>query len=194
MNKDIIALISLFGAIFLIWVFALFNPQSHQKKKLNSEIQSYKVIEQQHVPESKIFFMEKKLDSLSLEISKIKNQFYLDKAILDLGRHIEQIGNEYGLEFKNISLIDYEILNFFGSENDQSLTELPVQIEFEGEYNALTHFLDSIGDFPFLIRFTDISILNDDLRTMKLSISLIGMVVITKSELGEIKEISKESI
>ncbi|MEJ2628443.1 MAG: type 4a pilus biogenesis protein PilO [bacterium] len=193
MNKDIIALIGLFIIILLVWIFAIYNPQSDTKKELNSKIEVFREMERQQVPQSRIILMEEKLDSIEMKISDIKAHYYLDKAILDLGRHIEQIGEEYGLEFMSISLLNYEILSFFSNQNNQTLTELPIQVIFQGEYEELANFLDGIDEFPFLIRFTDILIINNFLNK-KLSIILEGRVVVTKSEIGEKKETIKEAI
>ncbi len=193
MNKNIIALIGLFIVVFIIWYFVLYTPQADTMKELNITIQEYREMEKQHVPESRILFMEQTLDSLRARVKKIKNQYYLDRAILDLGRHIERIGNKYGLTFNKISLVDYNIINFFSDKSGQTVAELPVQVEFEGEYNAITTFLDNINGFPFLIRFTDVSILNDD-ETDTIDIILIGKVVITKSEIGETEGVTNESI
>ena len=193
MNKDIIALIGVFIIICLVWIFVLYVPQSEQKQELNSKIEVFREMESQQVPQSRIILMEEKLDSLEMKISDIKAHYYLDKAILDLGRHIEHIGEEYGLEFVNISLLNYEMLSFFGNQNNQTLTELPIQVVFKGEFEELANFLDSIDDFPFLIRFTDILIINNFVNK-KLSIILDGRVVVTKSEIGEKKETIKEAV
>lgn len=194
MNKDIIVLIGMFIVVFVIWYFVLYTPQTDTMEELNTTIQEYIEMEKQHVPESRILFMEQKLDTLRARVRKIKSQYYLDRAILDLGRHIERIGNKYGLTFQKISLIDYNILNFFSDESGQTVAELPVQVEFQGEYNAITNFLDNIDEFPFLIRFTDVSILNDDEETETIDIILIGKVVITKSEIGETEGVTNERI
>lgn len=194
MNKDIIGLTALSVVSFLIWYFLLYTPQANEKMELNKEIEEYREMEKEHVPESRLLLMEQKLDSLKAKVRRIKSQYYLDRAILDLGRQIEQIGKTFGLEFKKISLIDYDILNFFSDQSGRTIAELPVQVEFEGEYNELTDFLDNIDTFPFLIRFTDISILNDDNTADTISIILIGKVVITKSELGEIEGVTNENV
>jgi len=194
LNKDIIVLIGMFIVVFVIWYFVLYTPQTDTMEELNTTIQEYIEMEKQHVPESRILFMEQKLDTLRARVRKIKSQYYLDRAILDLGRHIERIGNKYGLTFQKISLIDYNILNFFSDESGQTVAELPVQVEFQGEYNAITNFLDNIDEFPFLIRFTDVSILNDDEETETIDIILIGKVVITKSEIGETEGVTNERI
>lgn len=194
MNKNVIAVISLFVIILLIWIFALYMPQKNKNKELNNQIQEYAEMERKHVPASRIYFMENRLDSLTAKINHIKEQFYMDKAILDLGRNIEKIGNVYGLEFQNISLLDYDISEFFESSSDKQLTELPVQIKFQGEYVELGNFLDSIDNFPFLVRFTDMFIFNDFFIKKNLRIQLIGKVVITKSELSKIKEVTNENI
>ncbi|MFO7891160.1 MAG: type 4a pilus biogenesis protein PilO [bacterium] len=194
MNKDIIALISLFVVIFVIWMYVLYIPQTNKNDELNNKIQTYKEMERKYIPDSEIYSMEERLDSLGTKIKNIKDQFYMDKAILDIGRQIEQIGNEYGLEFQAISLLNYEMLEFFGSGNDKQLTELPAQFKFQGEYGELANFLDSIDDFPFLVRFTDMFIFNDFFIANKLRINLIGKVVIAKSELNKVKGVTNENI
>lgn len=193
MNKDIIGLVSLFIIILLVWIFVVYIPQSDKKQELNSKIEEYREMEREQVPESRIVIMETRLDSLEAKINSIKAHYYLDKAILDLGRNIEKIGNEYDLEFKNISLLDYGVLSFFGNNTNQTLAELPIRVVFQGEFTELADFLDNIDDFPFLIRFTDFLIINNFLNS-KLNIFLKGKVVVTKSEMDENKEVLNENI
>lgn len=179
-NKSLIVMLIISAIIFVLWFAGLIMPQSNKITRLNGEIDEFVKLEKQQVSDNTIQLMMLKLDRLTTDIKDVKAHFYPEDEILDLGRRVEKIGENHGLEFISISPEEFANLDFFKGDN-KDVTELPIVIEFKGIFKELTDFLDSVEEFPFIIRLNDIKIINGDVRSQELNIYIKGNVVIARS-------------
>ena len=175
LNKRIILPVSFIVVLIVGWFVMVYFPASKDLGKLNRHLSDLKEKERQLIPDEKIREMRVIVDSLAAYLDASLERFYPEEQLIDLGRAIESIGKEYALQLVNITP-DYESLPLFEGSMKE-ISELPVTVEFSGGFPDLTHFLDTISKFPFVMRFDEMTLSKEGSVSRELSISLKGVVV-----------------
>jgi Tfp pilus assembly protein PilO len=175
LSKRIILPISFIVVLLVGWIIMVYWPASKELGRLNRRLSDLKEKERQIIPEEKIQAMRIAVDSLEAYLNASLDRFYPEEELIDLGRAIESIGKEYSLQLVNITP-DYESLPLFQG-NPKEISELPVTVDFSGGFPDLTRFLDTMSDFPFVMRFEEMTLSKEGSLSRELSISLKGVVV-----------------
>ena len=186
LSKRIILPVSFIVVLIVGWVIMVYLPASKELGRLNRRLSDLKEKERQIIPEEKIQAMRVVVDSLAAYLDTSLERFYPEEQLIDLGRAIESIGKEYSLQLVNITP-DYESLPLF-HDNPKEISELPVTVDFSGGFPDLTRFLDTMSNFPFVMRFDEMTLSKEGSLSKELSISLKGVVVFRNVKKPELKQ------
>lgn len=177
-NKSlIIGLIVLL--MFAAWFAFLYRPTHGRIVDLKQQLAELKQKEKEAIPQSDITRIEKYLDSLSVHIDAERLRFYPEADLLELGKSVEEIGKQYNLDLLSI-IPDYNSLSELGGESGE-LSELNVDIVFQGMFSDFTRFLDNIETFPFAMRVQEAALEKETIETRELTITLQGVIVLRKA-------------
>ena len=175
LSKRIILPVSFIVVLVVGWIVMVYLPASKELGKLNRRLNDLKEKERQIIPDDQIQAMRVVVDSLAAHLDASLERFYPEEQLIDLGKAIESIGKEYSLQLVNITP-DYESLPLF-QDNPKEISELPVTVDFMGGFPDLTRFLDTMSEFPFVMRFEEMTLSKEGSLSRELSISLKGVVV-----------------
>ena len=175
LSKRIIFPASFIVVLVVGWIVMVYMPASKELGKLNQRLNDLKEKERQIIPDDTIEAMRVVVDSLATHLDASLERFYPEEQLIDLGKAIERIGKEYSLQLVNITP-DYESLPLFQG-NPKEISELPVTVDFTGGFPDLTRFLDTMSNFPFVMRFDEMTLSKEGSLSRELSISLKGVVV-----------------
>ena len=183
MNKTIIAISSFIVVIIIVGVVFVYMPASKEMGVLREQFNRLEERERNNVSELQVREIRRAVDSLYASIDEGMKRIYPEEQLLDLGRAVENIGKEYGLEL--ISIVpDYESLSLF-TEATEDISELPMLIEFQGGFDQLTQFLDGIPEFPFVLKINEVNIERMEQDSIDLWIQLRGVIVLKKERSNE---------
>ena len=178
MNKRIIILISIIIILVIGWVVMVYIPASRDLGKLSKQLAALEEKERKLIPYHQIRIIQAEVDSLTESLDDRMKRFYPEEQLLDLGRTIENIGKQYSLHLVSITP-DYESLPLF-VENDKEISELPLTIEFKGDFEQFTQFLDDIPKFSFVMRFHGLIFHKMDANKKELDITLEGVIALQR--------------
>lgn len=182
MNKDIKKLLYLPVIVVLLivfWVLGFYLPIEGQRKVLDQRLNTLQGKVQDNVPEIKVQMLQIIVDSMKVRLDDRKARMYPEDDLLNLGKKIEHKCRQYGLVLKSISP-DYKSLSQIADINSE-LIEMPLTIQFEGNFSQLTRFLDDIPDFDFVFHMNGFNISKEAEKSTILSIELKGVFLLRKS-------------
>ena len=183
MNRNLIILISAVVIASVFWFFMVFQPVNSETNRLKTRLAELVKKEKEIVTAADMQRIRSEVDSLFTRLDEDMKRLYPEEQLLDLGRRVEEIGREYGLKLVSI-VPDYESLSLF-SENRGDISELPVTIGFKGSFTQFSRFLDSIPEFPLVLRVNEVNLENTNGNHSQLSIQLRGIVVLRKERVNE---------
>ena len=178
MNKRLIILISIIIILVIGWVVMVYVPATRDLGELSKKLAALEEKERKMIPYHQIRMIQADVDSLTENLDDRMERFYPEGKLLDLGRTIESIGKQYSLRLVSITP-DYESLPLF-VENNKEISELPLTIEFKGNFEQLTKFLDCIHEFPFVMRFHEMIYEKENTDQKELNITLRGVVALRR--------------
>jgi Tfp pilus assembly protein PilO len=175
MNKKMISMLLIIVLALAAWVLLFLMPLQTRKKQLDQEHERLTALRSRRVSVLEVQRLRSEADSLETRINESMERIFKGDQLLEMGRIMERIGSEYGLKLASITP-DYGSLSIF-RESDQ-ISNLPVQMKFEGAFNGLAGFLDNFDQFPFIINIEAVSVTRTDPYQNHLNIDLQCIVVI----------------
>ena len=166
---------------FIVWLGAFYLPVTREKKLLEKKWELLQEQIKAEVPEVHLQSMKTFVDSLFAYIDVREEKFYPAERLLDLGRAIDQIGKQYELILISVSP-DYESLTLI-RETEEGVSELPLTLEFTGSFMNLANFIESVRDFPFVIRVNEVFLIKES--ESQLDITIKGVIVLRKGSVSE---------
>ncbi len=188
MNKKLFLMPGLMILILVVWIIVVYLPTNREMGALKDRLVSLNAMEQQRISENQVRHLRTILDSLYMWVDESMERIYPEEQLLDLGRVIENIGKEYGLEL--ISIVpDYESLSLF-IEQSGEIVELPVMMQFGGRFEQLAQFLDHSNALPYVLRINEVIIENnsESQYSSELDITMRGVIVLKKERMDQGEE------
>jgi Tfp pilus assembly protein PilO len=176
--------------LFVVWLSVFYLPVIKQKKSLEKKWELLQEQIRDEVPELKLQTMKTFVDSLFVYLDVREERFYPAEKLLDLGRAIEQIGKQYELKLISVSP-DYESLSLI-KDTEEGISELPLTLEFTGSFTKFASFIESIPDFPFVIRANEIFLVLESEGQLEITIK--GIIVLRKGSVDEKAIKNKEEV
>lgn len=175
MDRKVIILGVLFLVLIGAWAGVVLLPSKAELAKLSLRYEDLRLKERSRVSQMDIQILKGRVDSLDQQLAAGLKRIYPGDQLLDLGRNIDQLGRQYGLKLLAITP-DYRSLHLFRQTNQ--ISDLPVNLIFEGQFEQLGRFLDNSSRFPFTLLVHEVSVDKPQLEKSLLTISLQGVVVI----------------
>lgn len=175
MDRKILIIVALFFVLVIAWAGIVVMPSTQEISSLDKRLSTLEEKERSRISPMDVQILSNRVDSLEQHVTVKMTRIYPGEKLLDLGRTIEQLGGKYGLKLLSLSP-DYNSLHLFREENQ--ISELPIQINFEGRFIDFGHFLDQRADFPFVLRVHKITMDKSESQLKKLTIALNGVLVI----------------
>lgn len=175
MDRKVLLFGGLFAILLVAWVVIIFVPSQNEIKSLGLRLEELKAKEQARISPMDVQILTNRVDSLEVRVAQRAEKIYPGEKLLDLGRTMEKLGSQYNLKLLSITP-DYESLHLFREENQ--ISDLPVQMNFEGNFRDFGRFLDERSTFPFMIRVHRVTMDKAEPEDKKLTISLNGVLVI----------------
>ena len=169
--------------LFIVWLSVLYLPVTRDKKELEKKWGLLQNQIRSEVPESRLGTMKTFVDSLFAYIDVREEHFYPVEKLLDLGRAIEQIGKQYGLTLISVSP-GYESLSLI-QKAEEGVTELPLTLEFTGSFIQFAKFVESVPDFPYVIRVNEVFLEKESEDQLALTLNIKGVIVLRKESVTE---------
>ena len=169
--------------LFIVWLSALYLPVTRDKKELEKKWELLQNQIRNEVPEARLETMKTFVDSLFAYIDVSEEHFYPVEKLLDLGRSIEHIGKQYGLTLISVSP-GYESLALI-QKAEEGVTELPLTLEFTGSFIQFAKFVESVPDFPYVIRVNEVFLENESEDQLALTVIIKGVIVLRKESVSE---------
>lgn len=182
-NKKTILLPSLAFLLLAGWFVVIYLPVQREMGDLKKRLTALTERARNEIPEVQVRSMKVVVDSLSSKLKEGLNRVYPQEKLLDLGRQIESIGGRYGLRLSSIAP-DYQSLSQL-KEGGKEILELPMTMEFEGEFLRFARFLDGIPEFPFVMRINEVLFEKKTEESSVLKIQLRGVIVLRKERVHE---------
>jgi Tfp pilus assembly protein PilO len=178
--------------LLIVWLSVLYLPVIRNKKELEKKWELLQNQIRSEVPEARLETMKTFVDSLFAYIDVREEHFYPVEKLLDLGRSIEQIGKQYGLTLVSVSP-DYESLSLI-QKAEEGVTELPLTLEFNGSFNQFAKFVESVPDFPYVIRVNEVFLDRESEDPHVLTMIIKGVIVLRKESTDEDAVRNKEEV
>jgi Tfp pilus assembly protein PilO len=178
--------------LLIVWLSVLYLPVIRNKKELEKKWELLQNQIRSEVPEARLESMKTFVDSLFAYIDVREEHFYPVERLLDLGRSIEQIGKQYGLTLVSVSP-DYESLSLI-QKAEEGVTELPLTLEFTGSFNQFAKFVESVPDFPYVIRVNEVFLDRESKDSLVLTVIIKGVIVLRKESADEDAVKNKEEV
>lgn len=175
MDRKVFILSALFLVLVVAWAGILILPSQKEIATLNSRLITLQDKERSRISPMDVQILHSRVDSLQVSVNRKMKRIYPGEKLLDLGRTIEQLGTRYGLKLLSIAP-DYNSLDLF--RRDNQISDLPVQMNFEGRFRDFGRFLDQRTTFPFVLRVNKIELDKSEPQLDKLTIALKGVLVI----------------
>jgi Tfp pilus assembly protein PilO len=169
--------------LFFVWLGVFYTPVTRDKKQLEKKWELLQNQIKSEVPESRLESMKTFVDSLFAYIDVREEHFYPVENLLDLGRSIDKIGKQYGLTLISISP-GYESLALI-QKADEGVTELPLTLEFSGSFIQFAKFIESVPDFPYVMRINEVSLYKESEEQPTLTANAKGVIVLRKESINE---------
>lgn len=183
MNKPIIQL-AIVGVILIglitIWVLHVYIPVTHELHKLKEEEKFLQGKLDKEITIDQVHVMKNAVDTLKKEHKKLLKRFFPAEDLIDLGKSIEQIGNQYGLQM-NIITPEYSQLTRILGSNPEPVG-LPIEVEFLGSFTQCTQFLDHIDQFPLALRVNEIKMIVEHVGSTNLDFIIKGIIFIKREQ------------
>jgi len=168
---------------FFVWLGVFYMPVTRDKKQLEKKWELLQNQIKSEVPESRLESMKTFVDSLFAYIDVREEHFYPVENLLDLGRSIDKIGKQYGLTLISISP-GYESLALI-QKADEGVIELPLTLEFSGSFIQFAKFIESVPDFPYVMRINEVSLYKESEEQLTLTANAKGVIVLRKESINE---------
>lgn len=178
--------------LIIVWLSVLYLPVIRNKKELENKWELLQNQIRSEVPEARLETMKTFVDSLFAYIDVREGHFYPVEKLLDLGRSIEQIGKQYGLKLISVSP-DYESLALI-QKTEEGVTELPLTLEFTGSFIQFAKFVESVPDFPYVIRVNEVFLEKESEDKPALNVIIKGVIVLRKESADEDAVKNKEEL
>ncbi|MBN2414445.1 type 4a pilus biogenesis protein PilO [bacterium] len=173
----VIPIISLLLAV--AWIVLIYMPASSEITQLDLRYDELLEKQRDIISPLDISVLRAKIDSLSAGLQRRLASYYPEDKLLEMGSTLERIGKEYNLSMISVSP-DHESLSLFIS--NQEISELPINVEYNGRFQDLTRFFDNMSEFPIAYRLKRTVIEKDPEKEGYLSILLKGIVVIKNTD------------
>lgn len=183
MDKKILLIPSLVLLSLVLWLVLFYLPLHHNASVLKKRLTTLEEKERSQISQKEIQKLENVVDSLSSNITKQMEKIYPEEKLLDLGRAMETIGKKYNLNLISITPDLTSLSAIWEATNE--ISELPISIEFQGQFMQVAQFLDGIPEFPFLLQVKEISLKREEKEGRSLIILIRGAIVLRKERLDE---------
>lgn len=177
-DKKLILIPSILAGVIVVWVVMFFLPVQKQSEQLGERLSFLEEKQRKEIPESRVRMMQAVVDSLNARLDNFNARIFPEERLLDLGRTVEGVGRRYGMTLVSIAP-DYGMLSLL-SQSNETVSELPMTMVFEGSFSGFAEFMDGMEEFPFLIRIHEASIEKEEESASSLEIQLRGVVVLRK--------------
>lgn len=177
-DKKIFLIPSVIVLLVAGWIVLIFWPSTKLIKLLNERTRVLVQKDMQSISDLQVKSVQIETDSLTQRLDAGMRRLFDEDQLLNLGRVIDKIGNEYGLDLKTITP-DYTILSNL-KENREHITVFPLTITFGGTFIQFTKFLDSIPEFPIVFQVESIIFKKQSKSGSKLTAEMRSKIVMRK--------------
>lgn len=195
MEKKLIIIPVLTVFVVFLWFMAVFSPLKKQGSELKNKIDVLLQRERAKISDKELEAVRILVDSLEKRIERGEKKFIPEENLLDFGREIEKILNNYNISLVSITP-NYPSLAIF-KDNTSAVVELPIRLEMRGRFLSFAKFLDSVPDLPFILRTTEVTIKVEEKSSKAVTIILQGVIVLTKerknNDISDKKNIDKRA-
>jgi Tfp pilus assembly protein PilO len=174
---------ALMAAASLFWIVLMFIPMQKESQRLSLRLDELWGKMKQEIPEVEIRHAQGKVDSLVVSVENAERRLYPESELLKLGGVLETAGSRFGLKLVSVAP-QYDSLTVVVNSKE-TISELPLRIEYTGTFDQLSRYLDQASEFPFILKMNGISIKKADPANPELSIQINGGVVIKKERGGQ---------
>jgi len=194
-EKKLIIIPVLTVFVVFLWFMAVFSPLKKQGSELKNKIDVLLQRERAKISDKELEAVRILVDSLEKRIERGEKKFIPEENLLDFGREIEKILNNYNISLVSITP-NYPSLAIF-KDNTSAVVELPIRLEMRGRFLSFAKFLDSVPDLPFILRTTEVTIKVEEKSSKAVTIILQGVIVLTKerknNDISDKKNIDKRA-
>jgi Tfp pilus assembly protein PilO len=184
-GKKLFVVPSIMGLIVIGWILLVFWPAAKTIKALTEESRILIQKDKQSISDLQVKSIQLEADSLTRKLEADMRRLFYEDQLLDLGRVIEQIGKQYGLNLLTVTP-DYQFLSSL-KENQEQITVFPMTIVFGGTFSQFTKFLDNINEFPIVFQVETILFKKESESGSKLTGEMHSKIVMRK-KLKDIKQ------
>jgi Tfp pilus assembly protein PilO len=171
--------------IVIGWILLVFWPAAKTIKALTEKSRILIQKDKQSISDLQVKSIQIEADSLTRKLEADMRRLFYEDQLLDLGRVIEQIGKQYGLNLLTVTP-DYQFLSSL-KENHEQNTVFPMTIVFGGTFVQFTKFLDNINEFPIVFQVETILFKKESESGSKLTGEMHSKIAMRK-KLSDIKQ------
>jgi len=177
-DKKIFLIPSVIVLLLVGWIVLIFWPTTKLIKLLNERTRVLVQKDMQSISDLQVKSVQIETDSLTQRLEAGMRRLFDEEKLLNLGRVIDKIGKEYGLDLKTITP-DYNILSTL-KENREQITVFPLTIIFGGTFIQFTKFLDNIPEFPIVFQVESVMFKKQSKSGSKLTAEMRSKIVMRK--------------
>jgi Tfp pilus assembly protein PilO len=165
------------------WTVGIYMPGKQDIDQLQGKLDTLLKKGKDQITEGRLQVMMDVVDSLGKDLIAGMNRIYPEEQLLDLGRAIDNIARKFDLALMSVAP-DYSSLSLF-KDDQAEISELPMMMELSGKFQQMARFLDSVPEFPFVLRVTEMKILKGEQSSSGLTFELRGVIVLRKERSNE---------
>jgi len=177
-DKKIIIIPSVIVLLVVGWLLLIFWPSTKTIKQLKQRTNVLVQKDKQSISNLQVKSIKIETDSLTQRLEAGMRRLFNEDQLLDLGRVIDNIGKEYGLNLITITP-DYTVLSTL-KEGREQITEFPLTITFGGTFVQFTKFLDNIPEFPIVFQVESLKFEKQSKTSSKLTAEMRSKIVMRK--------------
>lgn len=139
------------GGFIAVWYMYLFTPAKNEANRLyNEKIRLQNDLNVKRQLRLELPKLQKRHEQLQQELAKAVRKLPDEKEIPNLLTQINRLGQDAGLVFT--------LFKPGKPKQDEFVNEIPIKIKAEGDYHALGHFFDELGQMERIVNITDLKL------------------------------------